>query len=248
MLKHVRIPSELAGKLGTVLRESQTDKEKFVRTSMVLLQQQQMLLRSKLDRVHEDRLSDAIPEELWNSKSAALQDELRRVRTEMERHEVASQADQTAGLQILELAQTGSETGDWLAAEDPGFRNRAAEDCPLSSQRHHPPCGRLSFSSQMESLMSPEGIVREFELPFRTDPQILALDRPPSAAQRRADSPTSSVVKAASSIPAADRARPSAATGSFGPSVVSRNVPKCMPMLRRAPTSICACTASSGFM
>ena len=73
---------------------------------MLRLQQQQMLLRSKLDRVYEDRLSDAIPEELWNSKSAALQDELRRVRTEMERHEVASQAYETAGLQILELAQT----------------------------------------------------------------------------------------------------------------------------------------------
>jgi hypothetical protein len=35
-----------------------------------------------------------------------LQDELRQVRTEMERHEVASQAYETAGLQILELAQT----------------------------------------------------------------------------------------------------------------------------------------------
>ena len=43
------------------------------------------------------RLSDAIPEELWNSKSAALQDELRQVRTEMERHEVASQVYETAG-------------------------------------------------------------------------------------------------------------------------------------------------------
>ena len=30
---------------------------------MLRLQQQQMLLRSKLDRVYEDRLSDAIPEE-----------------------------------------------------------------------------------------------------------------------------------------------------------------------------------------
>ena len=65
-----------------------------------------MLLRSKLDRVYEDRLSDAIPEELWNSKSAALPDELRRVRTEMERHEVDSQAYETTGLHILELAQT----------------------------------------------------------------------------------------------------------------------------------------------
>ena len=73
---------------------------------MLRLQQQRMLLRSKLDGVYEDRLSDAIPEELWNSKSAARQDELRRVRTEVERHEVARQAYETAGLQILELAQT----------------------------------------------------------------------------------------------------------------------------------------------
>jgi hypothetical protein len=39
-------------------------------------------------------------------KIGGLQDELRQVRTEMERHEVASQAYETAGLQILELAQT----------------------------------------------------------------------------------------------------------------------------------------------
>ena len=32
LLKQIRIPTELAGKLATVLRESQTDKEKFVRT------------------------------------------------------------------------------------------------------------------------------------------------------------------------------------------------------------------------
>jgi hypothetical protein len=51
-------------------------------------------------------LSDAIPEELWTSKSAELQEELRRVRTEMERHEVASEAYEAAGLRILELAQT----------------------------------------------------------------------------------------------------------------------------------------------
>jgi hypothetical protein len=38
-----------------VLRESHADKEKFVRTSMLRLQQQQMALRAKLDRVYEDR-------------------------------------------------------------------------------------------------------------------------------------------------------------------------------------------------
>ena len=58
--------------MATVLRESQADKEEFVRTSMLCLQQQQMLLRSKLDRVCEDRLSDAIPDELWTAKSAQM--------------------------------------------------------------------------------------------------------------------------------------------------------------------------------
>lgn len=106
ILKQIHIPTELAGKLATVLRESQADKEKFTRASMLRLQQQQMLLRSKLDRVYEDRLSDQIPEDLWTSKSAELQEELRRVRAEMERHEAASQAYEAAGLQILELAQT----------------------------------------------------------------------------------------------------------------------------------------------
>jgi len=72
---------------------------------MLRLPQQQLLLRSKLDRVYEDRLSDQIPEELWTAKSVELQQELRRVRTEMERHEIASQAYETAGLQILELAR-----------------------------------------------------------------------------------------------------------------------------------------------
>jgi DNA invertase Pin-like site-specific DNA recombinase len=84
VLQAVRVPQELAGKLATVLRESQTDKEVFVRTSMLRLQQQQMLLRSKLDRVYEDRLGDRIPEDLWTSKSAQLQEELRQVRAVMD--------------------------------------------------------------------------------------------------------------------------------------------------------------------
>jgi hypothetical protein len=106
VLMQIRIPHELAGKLAMVLRESQADKEKFVRASMLRLQQQQMLLRSKLDRVYEDRLSDAISDELWTTKANELQEELRRVRTEMERYEGASQAYEAAGLQVLELEQS----------------------------------------------------------------------------------------------------------------------------------------------
>jgi hypothetical protein len=83
ILKQVRIPGELAGKLATVLRESQAHREQFACTSLLRLQQQQVLLRSKLDRVYEDRLSDRIPEELWSAKSAELQEDLQRVRAEM---------------------------------------------------------------------------------------------------------------------------------------------------------------------
>jgi hypothetical protein len=61
-------------------------------------------------RVYEDRLSDAISDELWTTKSDELQEELRRGRAEMERHEGASQAYETVGLQIRELAQTASSS------------------------------------------------------------------------------------------------------------------------------------------
>jgi alpha-L-fucosidase len=70
-----------------------------------LQQQQQMLLQSKLDRMYDDRLSDVISDELWTTKSGELQEELKRVRAAMERHEGAGQAYETAGLQILELAK-----------------------------------------------------------------------------------------------------------------------------------------------
>ena len=55
---------------------------------MLRLQQQQ-LAALKVDRVYDDRLSDAISDELWTEKSAELQEQLRRVRAEMERHDGA---------------------------------------------------------------------------------------------------------------------------------------------------------------
>jgi site-specific DNA recombinase len=106
LVKRVRIPSELADAVAKVLRESQSDKETFVRTAMMRLQQQQLAIRAKRDRAYDDRLSSRIPEDLWTSKSAELEDELRRVRAEMAHHERASHDYERAGLQILELAQT----------------------------------------------------------------------------------------------------------------------------------------------
>jgi hypothetical protein len=73
---------------------------------MLRLQQQQMLLRSKLDRAYDDRLSGAISDDLWTRKSQEFEAELQRVRTEMERHKQASREYEATGLQILELAQS----------------------------------------------------------------------------------------------------------------------------------------------
>ena len=76
-----------------------------LRQRMLRLQQQQ-LAALKVDRVYDDRLSDASSEELWTKESGELQEQLRRVRAEMERHDGASQAYETAGLQTLELARS----------------------------------------------------------------------------------------------------------------------------------------------
>jgi hypothetical protein len=46
---------------------------------MLRLQQRRMLLGSKLDLVYEDRLSDVISDELWTTKSAELDQAVRRV-------------------------------------------------------------------------------------------------------------------------------------------------------------------------
>jgi site-specific DNA recombinase len=100
LVKKVRIPAELADGVANALRASQSDKEKFVRTAMLRLQQQQMLLRSKLDRAYDDRLSGQISDDLWSRKSQELKAELQRVRIEMERHEQASHDYEATGLQF----------------------------------------------------------------------------------------------------------------------------------------------------
>jgi site-specific DNA recombinase len=106
LVKRVRIPAELADAVASALRDSQSDKERFVLTTTMRLQQQQLLLRAKLDRAYDDRLSGQISEELWTRKSAELESQLETVRTEMARHEHASHDYEKTGLQILELAQS----------------------------------------------------------------------------------------------------------------------------------------------
>lgn len=105
MVKRVRIPTELADAVAKVLRESQSDKETFVRSTTMHLQQQQLAIRAQLDRAYDDRLSERFSDDVWTSKSGELEEELRRVHAEMASHEREPYYEQT-GLQILELAQT----------------------------------------------------------------------------------------------------------------------------------------------
>jgi len=80
------------------------------------LQQQQLLIRSKLDRAYDDRLSGRISDELWSTKSAELESELQKVRADMERQDRASHEYEATGLQILELAQSAYSL--YVAQED----------------------------------------------------------------------------------------------------------------------------------
>lgn len=72
-MKRVRIPTDVVESVAKVLRESQADKETFVRTTTMRLQQQQLAIRAKLDRAYDDRLSGRILDERWTSKSAELE-------------------------------------------------------------------------------------------------------------------------------------------------------------------------------
>jgi hypothetical protein len=77
-----------------------THSDYFVSDSSIDCHRDHLIVGDRLVKVlsiYEDRLSGAIPDELWTPKSAELQEELRRVRAEMERHEGASEAYETAG-------------------------------------------------------------------------------------------------------------------------------------------------------
>jgi hypothetical protein len=73
----------LLGCVDDLISRSRACKESFVRATTMRLQQQQLTIRAKLDRAYDDRLSGRIPDDLWTSQSAELEEVLRRVRAEM---------------------------------------------------------------------------------------------------------------------------------------------------------------------
>ena len=105
VVRRVQIPPAIADSIAQALRESQEDKERFHRTSILRLQQQYITIQARMDRAYEDRLADRIPEDLWQRKAQAWRRELESVRRDMSRHERASENYTATGSQILELAK-----------------------------------------------------------------------------------------------------------------------------------------------
>jgi site-specific DNA recombinase len=105
VVRRVQITPEVAEWIAEALRESQGDKERFHRTSLMQLQQQYLAVQTKLDRAYEDRLAGRITDELWTRKSEEWEAELAAIRRETARHERASHDYAATGSRILELAK-----------------------------------------------------------------------------------------------------------------------------------------------
>ena len=106
VIKRIHISAEVAEWITEALRESQDDKQKFHRASVMRLQQQYLAVQAKIDRAYEDRLSGRVSDELWERKTKQWEQELADVRRDTALHESASHDYAAKGSKILELAQT----------------------------------------------------------------------------------------------------------------------------------------------
>ncbi|MGH9372513.1 MAG: hypothetical protein ACRD15_13355, partial [Vicinamibacterales bacterium] len=88
------------------MRESQDDKQKFHRASVMRLQQHYLSVQAKIDRAYEDRLAGHVSDDLWQRKTQQWEQELADIRRDTALHESASHDYAAKGSKILELAQT----------------------------------------------------------------------------------------------------------------------------------------------
>jgi hypothetical protein len=106
VVKQIHISAEVAEWITEALRESQDDKQKFHRASVMRLQQQYLAVQAKIDRAYEDRLSGRVSDDLWERKAQQWEQELADIRRDTALHESASHDYAAKGSKILELAQT----------------------------------------------------------------------------------------------------------------------------------------------
>ena len=101
----IRIDEETVLWIRKALEESHRDKIVFHNQAINSLQKRYNRLQSMIDRAYEDKLTGAIPLELWERKSAEWNDEMSNIQAEIERHQNASMDYVATGVQILELAK-----------------------------------------------------------------------------------------------------------------------------------------------
>jgi site-specific DNA recombinase len=107
VVRRIQISAEVVEWITEALRESQDGKERFLRTSVLRLQQQYIAVQAKIDRAYEDRLAGRVSDDLWQRKSKEWEQELAEIRRGAALHESASHDYMARGSKILELAQTG---------------------------------------------------------------------------------------------------------------------------------------------
>jgi site-specific DNA recombinase len=109
VVRRVQIPAHIADWLAQGLRESQADKERFHRTAIGRLQQQQVAVQNKLDRAYEDRLAGYITHGMWSRKSEEWEHDLEDIRRETAQHDMAGHDYAVTGSKILELAKNAHD-------------------------------------------------------------------------------------------------------------------------------------------
>jgi site-specific DNA recombinase len=102
----VRVGPSVVEDIKSGLLDSQKDRVKYEQESKAALQKRQTRLQGLLDKAYEDKLAGGVSQELWERKSREWQDELVRVRQDLNALENAAQDYYQFGLQILELANS----------------------------------------------------------------------------------------------------------------------------------------------
>jgi site-specific DNA recombinase len=114
----IEIDPDLAEKIATALRESNSDKKKFKEDTLKRLQADS--IQARIEKAYDDKLEGKIAEDFWKSRHEAWQSDLDLIRSEMARHERANDGYIRKGIEILELAKKAHNR--YLKENDHGRR------------------------------------------------------------------------------------------------------------------------------
>ena len=109
----IRLDEDVVSLIVRALRQSHAEEIEFRERSIRALKQQDEKLKSRLDRMYEDRLDGLISKEFYLKKSSEYKDERKKIQERIAKHQAADQAYVDSGIKILELAESAS----WLARQ-----------------------------------------------------------------------------------------------------------------------------------